>query len=193
MKTNEFKNVLRQLVVEEIQKERKLMLEMVKKEVSNQLPKLLFEMVRQSSKTVNKPIVNEDIATDPGASTSPVKYQNLIPETQQKKPLKKYVKDPVLNAILNETTPGLPQTPYADTGVPIPNFEKVGVSEKFMDEMTQILNENEDPQQPPEEPVVNTTPASTNLNNLFNKNFKAILNKSKQGHGGNFSNIIQSW
>jgi hypothetical protein len=61
MKASEFKAVIKQLVVEEVQRE-----------VSKQLPKLLFEMLGQKP-NISPPqsLVREDIASDPDAAPVP--------------------------------------------------------------------------------------------------------------------------
>lgn len=191
MKASQFKAVIRQLVLEEVERE-------VQRQVSKQLPKLLFEMLGQKSvATVPQTLVRENIASDPDATPLPKKVPVPLPQSPQKKVIRKYAKDPVLNAILNETTPGLPQTGI-DEGVPLPHFSKVGVSQEFIGEMKDILNEsNVVTVQPQVEQLVEETqPASTtgpDLSKLFNKNFKAILDQSKKGHSGNYSSAIQSW
>lgn len=174
MKANELKSLIRQLVKEEVQ---------------SQLPKLLFEMlgsqtnksvVTETSSVTNRPITNKVLGTTPPAV---------------KKPIKTYAKDPILNQILNETTPGLPQSPYGVPPVDLgQSFDKIGVSDEFMGEMNNILNENVThfQQQPAPTPEVSSADP-TDLSRLFNKNFKAILNKSKEKSGGNFSGIIQNW
>ncbi len=185
MKANEFKAVIRQVVIEE-----------VKREVSNQLPKLLFEMLGQKPNTItSQPLVRENV----DETSIPKKIQTpsnkLLQTETQKKVVKKYAKDPVLNAILNETTPGLSQS-VIDTGVPIPNFNKVGVSQEFIGEMKEILNESQNTvvHDRIEETVEEIQPSvGPDLSKLFNKNFKAILDQSKKGHAGNFSKTIQSW
>lgn len=187
MKASEFKAVIRQLVLEEVERE-------VQRQVSKQLPKLLFEMLGQRpSAPVQQTLVREDVASDPDAAPVPRKIP--APIQPQKKVVKKYAKDPILNAILNETTPGLPQTGI-DEGVPLPQFSKVGVSKEFLGEMKEILNEsNISIDQPQTEEVVEEIQPSVgpDLSKLFNKNFKAILDQSKRGHSGNFSGAIQSW
>jgi hypothetical protein len=187
MKASEFKAVIRQLVLEEVERE-------VQRQVSKQLPKLLFEMLGQRpSAPVQQTLVREDVASDPDAV--PVPRKTPAPIQPQKKVVKKYAKDPILNAILNETTPGLPQTGI-DEGVPLPQFSKVGVSKEFLGEMKEILNEsNISIDQPQTEEVVEEIQPSVgpDLSKLFNKNFKAILDQSKRGHSGNFSGAIQSW
>jgi hypothetical protein len=191
MKANEFKAVIRRLVIEEVEQE-------VQRQVAKQLPKMLFEMLGQKpqvqSKTLQQTVVREDISSDPDAAPKPRTVTD--PTHLQKKVVKRYAKNPMLNAILNETTPGLPQTQYVETGVPLPNFDKIGgVSEEFKAEMREILNEGREPQTVVEEVFEEpTTPlVGPDLSKLFNKNFKAILDKSKKGHGGNFSGAIQSW
>ena len=188
MKANEFKAIIRALVIEEVQTA-------VAKEVAKQLPKLLFEMVGQQPRSVvaesRQPVLAKPQSVPQGKPTPP-------PVPQQQKPQKRYAKDPLLNAILNETTPGLPST--YDQGVPLPDFSKVGVSEEFMGEMRELMTEGsvpeesytQMPQQMAEEQYVEPT-NGPDLNKLFNKNFKAILDKSKAGHGGSFSNVLQSW
>ena len=185
MKASEFKAVIRRLVIEEVEQE-------VQRQVAKQLPKMLFEMLGQKPqvqpKTVQQTVVREDISSDPDFVPTPIQ--------PQKKVVKRYAKDPMLNAILNETTPGLPQTQYAETGVPLPNFDKLGdVSEEFKTEMREILNEGREPQTVVEEiSKESATPSvGPDLSKLFNKNFKAILDQSKKGHGGSFSGAIQSW
>jgi hypothetical protein len=186
MKASEFKAVIKQLVIEEVERE-------VQRQVSKQLPKLLFEMLRQKPQNINQILVKEDVASDPEDTPITKKMpltinNNVIPE--QKKIIKKYTKDPVLNAILNETVPGLPQTGN-DVGVPLPNFSKIGVSEEFVDEMKEILNESSTTISADSETT--EEPTGTDLSKLFNKNFKAILDQSKKRHGGNFSNVLQNW
>lgn len=191
MKANEFKAIIKQLVIEEVERE-------VQRQVAKQLPKMLFEMLGQKppiqSKTVQQTVVREDISSDPDSVPTPRIVS--APIQPQKKVIKRYAKDPMLNAILNETTPGLPQTQYAETGVPLPTFDKIGnVSEEFKIEMREILNESRG-QQPMIEETIDSSPTtseSPDLSRLFNKNFKAILDQSKKGHGGNFSGIIQNW
>jgi len=192
MKASEFKAVIKQLVIEEVEHE-------VQRQVSKQLPKVLFEMLGQKSSvtTVQQTLVREDIASDPDAAPVPRKVPAPLPQQQpQKKVIKKYAKDPILNAILNETTPGLPQTGI-DTGVPLPNFNKVGVSQEFLGEMKDLLSESNVPSiQSQVEEVIEESPmpsAGPDLSKLFNKNFKAILDQSKRGHSGNFAGAIQNW
>lgn len=183
MKANQFKEVIRKIISEE-----------VKKEVSNQLPKLLFEMLGHKPKSV---VHEQSIPKNLSHSLQKiqtVKNKEDDPEelpTPQPKVIKRYTKNPILNQILNETTPGLPQTPYADTGVPLPSFDKIGgISEEFVGEMKQILNEESNTEHSSDE--INKT-EQVDLNKLFNKNFKAILDKSKNGHGGGFNKMLQTW
>lgn len=191
MKASEFKAVIKQLVIEEVERE-------VQRQVSKQLPKLLFEMLgHRPVAPVPQTVVRENVSSDPDAAPVPRKTQNIVPQQLQKKVVKKYAKDPILNAILNETTPGLPQTGI-DEGIPLPQFAKIGVSQEFIGEMKDILNEsNIVSTQPQTEEVIEEiqpTPSSgPDLSKLFNKNFKAILDQSKRGHSGNFSGAIQSW
>lgn len=196
MKTNEFKEIIRQLVKEELRQElpREVAREVIR-EVQQQLPKLLFEMLGQKPVSKSQLFVNEDIASDPDASLQPRRVPTPMSSAQpQKKVIKRYTKDPMLNAILNETTPGLPQTPYVETGVPLPNFNKIGVSDEFKSEMREILNEATAEQQTAQENVEESGyEPNRDVSRLFNKNFKAILNKSKEGHNGNFSGMIQNW
>jgi len=188
MKASEFKSIIKQLVIEEVERE-------VHRQVSKQLPKLLFEMLGQKP-SVPQTLVKEDLVSDPDStpvSKNVATYTNV--PTPQKKVIKRYAKDPVLNAILNETTPGIPQSDV-DEGVPLPNFSRIGVSNEFMGEMKEILNESNIGSVPsqPEEMIEETPPSSgPDLSKLFNKNFKAILEKSKKGHSGNFSGAIQNW
>lgn len=194
MKASEFKAVIRQLVIEEVERE-------VQRQVAKQLPKMLFEMLGQRPPVVTsaqQTIVKEDLASDPDALPTPRKVVAPVPQQPQKKVIKKYAKDPILNAILNETTPGLPQTGI-DTGVPLPHFNKVGVSQEFLGEMKELLSESNvspSPVEPQVEEMVEEPPvpsAGPDLSKLFNKNFKAILDQSKKGHSGNFSGALQSW
>lgn len=169
MKANQFKEVIRKIVAEE-----------VKKEVSQQLPKLLFEMLGQTPKTVvretRQPQQVRQMVTNDGSDPD---SDPILPP--KPKTMKRYVKDPKLNAILNETTPGLPQTPYG-SGIPIgtPDFNKVGVSDEFMGEMRQLMNEGMESEPQMSEEVPSDGP---DLSKLFNKNFKAILDQSmKRGN-----------
>ncbi len=189
MNAKQFRQIIQTIIKEEVQKE-----------VSKQLPKLLFEMLGQQSKTVvrestipQKPMVVTRQPILRNQADDP--EEGLLTPQQPKKVIKRYAKDPKLNAVLNETTPGLPQTPYYDGGVPLPNFEKIGgVSEEFIGEMKEIINESVTPQSPITEEVVEEVPSNgPDLSKLFNKNFKAILDKSKQKTGGNFSNVLQNW
>ena len=155
-----------------------------------------FEMLGQTKSVLNQQVVvREDVISnnETKQNSKNITSKSTIP---QKKIVKKYVKDPVLNAILNETTPGLPQTGI-DTGIPLPNFSKVGVSQEFIGEMKEILNESNDFKDELVQPNVvdesDTQTVGPDLSKLFNKNFKAILEQSKKGHGGNFSGAIQSW
>lgn len=187
MNAKQFRQVIEIIVKEEVQKE-----------VSRQLPKLLFEMLGQQP----KPVVREQAAPQRQvARTQPIRRNredDPIEEQviQQPKTVKRYVKDPRLNAVLNETTPGLPSTPYGNQGVPLPDFDKIGgVSEEFKSEMREILHEDVSIPQPVPE-VVEEAPAPSgqvDLSKLFNKPFKAILEKSKKGHGGGMSGVLQSW
>lgn len=185
MNAKQFRQVIEMIVKEE-----------VRKEVSNQLPKLLFEMLGQQPKVV----VREQVETPPQIqkknAVAKGEYTIPKPPTPQPKQIKRYVKNPVLNQILNETTPGLPQSSY-DQGVPLPDFDRIGgVSEEFKDEMKQILNENSI-----QSNVVEVRPSESqsqeegqvDLSKLFNKPFKAILEASKKGHSGGMSKVIQSW
>lgn len=184
MKTSELKEFIRPIIMEE-----------VKKEVQKQLPKLLFEMLaHKNNKQIVKEVNNGD---DPVEETiverRPTPALKTNPQPTQKKVIKKYVKDPLLNQILNETTPGLPQTPYGTSLVDLSGggFDKVGVSDEFKNDMRQLMSESVDEtgeisQEPPQ---------PSPIPNLFNKNFKAILDKSKQKGigGGGFSNVLQGW
>jgi hypothetical protein len=178
MKANELKELIRPLIAEEVQK---------------QLPKLLFEMLGSQSKTVVRESVTPSKQEVFPTNRKPPQQQYQQPAVQQKKPIKKFVKDPILNQILNETTPGLPQTPYGSSIVDLDSggFEKIGgMSEEFRTEMRTLMGEGIN-----SEEIVNETQPLPNVQNLFNKDFKSILNKSKEkGGGGNsFSGIIQNW
>lgn len=188
MKANELRDFIRPLIQEEVKK---------------QLPKLLFEIL--GAQTNNKQVVQEsarrhDPADDPIEPTStPVYRQQFkpapIPQKMapvQPKKLKQYVKDPKLNAILNETTP-LQQTSL-DTGVDLGavGFNKIGVSDEFMGEMRTLMNEGYSPEEehyaPPVAEPVEETPESK-LTNLFNKDFSAILKKSMSGNHANTGRV----
>lgn len=166
---------------------------LIQEEVKKQLPKLLFEILGAQT---NKQMVRESNSADDPIEDSIPQRKNLgvNPPKQSPPPpkkLKTYVKDPVLNQILNETTPGLPSTSYVDSGVPIPNFSKVGVSDDFMGEMRQILNESESPQpQMMQEEVVQSD--GPDLSKLFNKDFSAILKKSMSGNIANTGRVALS-
>jgi hypothetical protein len=181
MKTNELKQILRKLISEE-----------VKKEVQAQLPKLLFEMIGKQPTAVktnsnpSSPVISE-------SRGKPI--VKSAPQPIVEKPLKKYAKDPLLNQILNETTPGLPQSPYGTSVLAAldDDFDKLGISDEFAGELREVLNENTtQPSQP-------TSPESTgtDLNKLFNKPFKQILERSKQKSGGGMSSVgavsMQNW
>jgi phosphomevalonate kinase len=170
MKVNELKSILRTLVSEE-----------VKQEVSKQLPKLLFEMVGRTHQTVTDPKLVEQVDNNLTKPRSNV--------TQPTRPIKQYTKNPILNAVLNETTPGLPSTPYENSGVPIPEFDKIGESNETIIESYKLLNErNEQTTQP-----LSEDKPTNDLSRLFNKNFKAILDKSRKSHGIDSSKVLQSW
>jgi hypothetical protein len=180
MKANELKEILRKLITEE-----------VKNEVQRQLPKLLFEMVGAQNKTViQENVMPNSVPTKVDKSS----YLSTPQPIPQKRPMKRYVKDPVLNQILNETTPGLPQTTYG-SGIDLEGqgFAKIGVSDQFMGEMKEICNGNVESSQPDEQIVEESS--GPDLSKLFSKNFKAILDKSKErGNCGNFtSKALQSW
>lgn len=189
MKTSEFKSIIKELVISEVKKE-------VVKEVSKQLPKLLFEMIGSQPKSLNNGNRVERTITEQ-SKLAPQKntVQSLVEPPKVSRPptpMKRYAKNPLLNQILNETTPGLPAP--IDTGVPIPSFQKIGSQEDFGEESHLInegfdsLNENR-PQM--EEPV--SDPNTADLSKLFSKNFKAILDKSKTKQGGGFGNVLQTW
>ena len=184
MKANEFKEVIRRLVIEEVQRE-----------VTRQLPKLLFEMLGQQPKTVVREASTVQSPQPRRVQTESIQQPQMV--NNSPKPIKRYAKDPMLNAILNETTPGLPQTPYGQTGVPLPDFQQIGVSEEFMGEMKELMNENVSPVSVPIQQMETESveEPSQDLSRLFNKNFKAILNKSKErgANSGNFPGLIQNW
>jgi hypothetical protein len=169
MKTNEFKSLIRQIVIEEVERE-----------VQKQLPKLLFEML--SSKQTPTTIVNETVKP----STIPSKVVKNNVETT-KKPIKNYVKNPILNQILNETTPGLPQGDF-DSGVPLPHFDKIG---NIQESVTPVTHQPSYKMEEMHEEVS----TGTDISRLFNKNFKAILDKSKEkgANSGNYSGLVQNW
>jgi len=191
MKVNEFKSAIKQIIEKSVHQE-----------VSKQLPKLLFELLKQQleypiqeQKLVKKQTIlssnNKDIKENDLLKEEMAKNSEFnSPTVPQKQSIKRYAKDPKLNAILNETVPGLPSTQYGDTVIPIPDFNKVGVSDGFMSEIREILTESESPNNI-QSPITNQP--AVDLSNLFNKNFKAILDKSKKIHGGNSTNVIQSW
>jgi hypothetical protein len=165
---------------------------LIQEEVKKQLPKLLFEILGAQT---NKQMVRESHSSDDPIEDSIPKNRSGVVNTpkqpQPPKKLKTYVKDPVLNQILNETTPGLPSTSYVDSGVPIPNFSKVGVSDDFMGEMRQILNESESPQPQMMQEEVESTDGP-DLSKLFNKDFSAILKKSMSGNIANTGRVALS-
>jgi hypothetical protein len=160
MKTNELRDILKVLVEEEVQK---------------QLPKLLFEMLDLKS----KPILKEQTEFQ-AAKRSEQLHNNVVVQppvrtqvSQQPRVMKKYTNNPMLNQILNETTPGLPQTQYGSSLVELSDggFGQVGG-----DDQSQMINENiqYSDYQPQE-----TAPSPAPLN-IFNRDFKAILEKSKK-------------
>ncbi len=179
MKANELREFIRPMVVEEVQK---------------LLPKLLFEMLSNQSKPVIRESVSNVKTTAPVNRNVETRPQQVSP---QKKPMKKFTSNPILNQILNETTPGLPSTQYgAGPSVDLEGagFSSVGsgISDGFNEEIRQIMNESVT-QEIQAEPVESSVPNP--LANLFNKDFGAILRKSKEkGLGSaNASSIIQNW
>jgi hypothetical protein len=175
MKASDLKAVIKQIVAEE-----------VKREVQNQLPKLLFEMLG----TKNSTVINETPKPKPMVKEQSQRSAHSISQPKQ---TKQYVKNPILNQILNETTPGLPQTPYGGSvlaDIEGGTFDKLNVSDEFASEMRGILNEEVEEHR--EEPSSN----GPDLNKLFNKPFKAILDKSKKKSGGGFGSSavsMQNW
>jgi len=188
MNAKQFRQVIEILVQEE-----------VKKEVSKQLPKLLFEMLGQQPKTVVREQKNSQGLSRPLQKFQTIRNREDDPieeQITQPRQVKKYVKDPRLNAVLNETTPGLPSTPYGNQGVQLPNFDKIGgVSEEFKSEMQETLHEDTSIHQSVPEVVegVPTSSGQVDLSKMFNKPFKAILEASKRGHNGGMSGVLQSW
>jgi hypothetical protein len=171
MKSDDFKNIIRKIVVEE-----------VKKEVQNQLPKLLFEMLGSKAQTITA----STVSTTPKPKVALVKeHQTKTNQPPQQKPLKQYVKNPILNQILNETSPGLPQSSYGTSVLAglDGEFDKTTVSDEFVGELNNILTEQHNPTHTPE-PTNNSPTPGLNLSKLFNKPFKAILDKSKEKSGG---------
>jgi len=84
--------------------------EIVKEEVKKQLPTLLSEVFKSGLYKTKRDIEPTDKIIDG--------Y-----EKQVNKPIKQFVKDPVLNKILNETVPNLPKE---GPSVPVPVFDKIG-------------------------------------------------------------------
>ena len=183
MNANQFKDVIRKLVSEEVQK---------------QLPKLLFEMLGNNT---NKSVIRESTPTV--SNNNIIKKQPVVTQPQQvrqqpvqPKPQKRYASNPVLNQILNEITPGLPQANTGESvldGVMAPMFDKIGSNESFNviesetneSSMKQLMTEGIvtdnfiDENIPPIEPIAPVTIPSDIKSKLFNRDFSAILKKSK--------------
>lgn len=85
MKTNEFKNMIRNIISEEL---------------NELLPKILNEYFRKDGTTVPKNSL-KNVINETKASNS----KQTVSEQQVKRPFKKYTNNDALNAILNETVP----------------------------------------------------------------------------------------
>jgi hypothetical protein len=109
MKTNQFREMLRKIIAEE-----------VKKELTNVLPQLLYEIMGPTPESFIE------------------KTENIYvkePKKEPKKELKRYAADPVLNKILNETAPLRP-TAYGNSVAELADggFNKIGESNEPINE-----------------------------------------------------------
>lgn len=163
---------------------------LISEEVSKQLPKLLFEMLGSQPKNVIKESEVSKKVMPPTGKKPISNSLNVVNPPAQRKPLKKFASNPILNEILNETVPGLPDTLYGNQ----PSVDLEGAGFSTIGDVRHMLDESiiSSSEEPISEPIHNDP---NPLSNLFNKNFKAILEKSKEkGLGGrNPSSVIQNW
>jgi hypothetical protein len=120
-------------------------------------------------------------------------------------PPRKFVKDPILNQVLNEVTAAPPSSPYGGQSVVDMmggDFEKIGqISDEFKSDLRDIMSESvnhntNSPSYVPaaEEPVASPPDTSNVISRMFNKDFRAILKKSKEpGMGSGAPGMIQNW
>lgn len=161
MKANQLLQIIKNIVTEE-----------VRTEVKNQLPKLLFEMIGTSAKISPPQQIMEE-------GNEPV-------EESPKKAIKQYVRDPILNQIMNETKVN-PQLMRGHSMVDLMDgeFDKIGQDAKINTVMNEVI-----PVQPSSE--------SADLSVLFKdpKKLGKILKESKNKTGGGMINpasIMQQW
>lgn len=168
MKANQFKELIRKLVAEEVVKT---------------LPKLLFEMLGQQAKPVLKEqitptrqLVADQIPDDVFDET--MANMSNHPAYQTKKELKRYTADPVLNEILNATKSGLSQSPYGSSLVDLEGggFDKL--SQPTEEYVPQQIQETTTPT-----PSVTSVPnpLSKVLNRDYSKFMKIVDQKAKGG------------
>lgn len=173
MKANNLREILKKMISEEVQK---------------QLPKLLFELLGQTGKNVIKEANISSNNVNKQSIAKPVAVKPVAP-----KQIKQYVKDPVLNKILNETTPGLVQTTYNNTSVLDMvggNFEKIGKNDEIYTSMKELVNEEVATIStvPEVNSVVESNPLAA-LSKVFNRDYRAVMkaidDKKKNGVSGN--------
>jgi hypothetical protein len=148
MNADQLKDIIRKIVNEEIQKSLPLL-----------VPKIIAEAFSGKSNLQEK--VTDDFFEELSSHVSP---RQAVPQTPRR-----LAKDPVLNAILNETQGGVPQE--MSYGAPIPNSFR---------QPPQKLNV----QQAPTAPMVNeTTKAQAELGVFkdYRKLMKAVDTKKKSG------------
>ena len=212
MKINQLKEIIRPVIIEEVQK---------------LLPKLLFEMLKpnnnltkqlnivennnnrnippqqQNNNIVNRNLTNNNVTPQSNMSMLQALMGESITNTnvsqqKQPRPYKKYSNNPMVDEILNETMPGLPQTPYGYSHNPAVEVENGGFDKIGMMEENYNYAMPPQPQQvysPPPTPTqqvsqmmqqdeiideIPSSPASDAMTNMFGGRLKAILDKSKK-------------
>jgi hypothetical protein len=167
MKATELQQLIRRMIKEE-----------VAAEVSKAMGKVLVEMVREIKNSPTAQTITEEETPD-----VPVLKTN----------------NPRLNSVLAETARNYKPLPRENTSLVDlmeGGFEKIGKHEKVeagqpktkMEFLKQMVNESV---QPHAESVLDVAPEElpAGLQNIFKKDFKAILNLSKSKRGGYSPNV----
>lgn len=173
---------------------KQILQKLIAEEVSKQLPKILFEMLERQKPVITERQEQRVQQPTTGYNTEQLLTENVVTRREPKR----YVKDPILNKILNETTPGLPQTMHGSSLVELQeSFGKIGANEEIYQqsrppEPTYIAPHLENM---PVQSYTDSPNVPDVLKNVFKKDFRQLMKKvdekKKMGAvGSNAGNIF---
>jgi hypothetical protein len=168
MKTSEFKSLIRSVVQEELKKSLPLM-----------IPKVLTEILSNKSESV---VLSERQET---STIMPAKKQPVVVKKEEKRQIKKYTNNELLNQVLNETVGGVPREgSYVSLASPLSTS---ALSQQFINDPSGVGSAeqlNESVIIPPTPTPVNEEQAKVLdvMTRDFRSFMKTVDKKKKQGN-----------